>query len=107
MPAKPTRRTKILKPSAAQAMIVRRYEFLQKTIGPRLWISWDVIPTKRELADHARVYIESAVRNKKQQRNWEGFPGSTPWHRDLSKLPRFLTDPPEGKKAVPKKPVGQ
>ena len=46
-------------------MIVRRYEFLQKTGGPQLWVNWPFLPTKREFAEHARVYVDVAIRNKK------------------------------------------
>ncbi len=59
------KRTKLLKPSAAQAMIVRRYEFLQRTVGPKLMVNWQKLPTKREFAEHARVYVDIAIRNKK------------------------------------------
>jgi hypothetical protein len=62
------KRTKLLKPSAAQAMIVRRYEFLQNTVGPQLKITWEALPTKREFAEHARVYVDIAVRSKKASR---------------------------------------
>lgn len=57
-------RTKLLKPSAQQAMLFRRLAYLERTIGPLVKAQWNIIPTPRERADSARAHIEDMYRRR-------------------------------------------
>lgn len=60
-------RTKLLKPSAAQATLFRRLDYLERTIAPMVKANWEILPTRREFADYARAHIEYMYSSRGKQ----------------------------------------